>query len=228
MSLDRGQKATLANPMLRRPPRHPQQLKDLLLIFTLDERPLRDPLPIPPPHNILPQAPLIQPHPLLTGQEPYAPVEDVVAGEIYQRRSKLVPRHEQEVDSSPDGGAWEGGGAVPFAAVGFITGRESDFEVALVEELRDHPVEDYGADGLGGGVWLCDDEVDVAGICGSASVGSTDGELDRVVDFAAGFPNVLIVAVHFCARDARFEVVVMGDADLLVFGQVGLFEEVGE
>ena len=214
--------------MLRRPPRDPQQLKDLLLVLTLDERPLRDPLSIPPSHDILPQTPLVQPHPLLTGQQPYAPIEDVVAGEINQRRANLTPRHEQEVDSSPDGVAWEGSGAVPFAPVGFIRGGESDFEVALVEELRDHPVEDYRAQGFDGGVGLCDDEVNVAGIGGSATVGSTDGELDRVVDFAAGFPDILIVPVHFCAGDSPFEVFVTSDADLLVFGEVSFFEEVGE
>ena len=214
--------------MLRRPPRYAQHLKDLLLVLTLDERPLRDPLSIPPSYDILPQPPLVQSHPLLTGQQPYTPIEDVVAGEINQRRAKLIPRHEQEVDSSPDSSAWEGSGTVPFAPVDLIRGGESDFEIALVEELRDHPVEDYRAQGFDAGVGLCDDEVDVAGIGGSATVGSTDGELDRDVDFAAGFPDVLIVPVHFCAGDPPFEVFVMGDADLLVFGEVGLFEEVGE
>ena len=214
--------------MLWRPPRYTQRLKDLLLILALDQRPLSDPLSILPSHDILPQPPLVQPHPLLTGQQPYAPIEDVVTGEVNQRRSKLLPRHEQEVDSSPDGGAWEGSGAVPFAAVNSICGGKSDFEVALVEELRDHPIENYGAEGFDGGVGLCYDEVDVAGICGSATVGSTDGELDRVIDSAAGFPDVLIVAVHFCARDAPFEVFVMSDAYFLVFGEVSLSEEVGE
>ena len=214
--------------MLRRPPRYPQQLKDLLLVLTLDQRPLRDPLSILPSHDILPQSPLIQPHPLLTGQQPYTPIEDVVAGEIYQRRSNLIPRHEQEVDSSPDGGAWEGSGTVPFAPVGFIRSRESNFEIAFVEELWDHPVKDYGAEGFDGGVGFCDDEVDVAGIGGSATVGSADGELDRVVDFAAGFLDVLVETVHFCTGDTPFEVFVMSDADFLVFGEVSLFEEVGK
>ena len=214
--------------MLRRPPGYAQQLKDLLLVLTLYERPLRDPLSIHPSHDILPQPPLVQPHPLLAGQQPYAPIEDVIAGEINQRRANLTPRHEQEVDSSPDGSAWEGCGTVPFAAVGFIRGGESDFEIAFVEELRDHPVEDYRAEGFDAGFRLCDDEVDVAGICGSATVGSTYGELDRVVDFTAGISNVLIVPIHFCAGDSPFEVFVMGDADHLVFGEVGLFEEVGD
>ena len=80
--------------MLRRPPRHPQHLEDLPLILPLDQRPLGNPLPVPPSHDILPQPPLVQPHPLLAGQQPYAPVEDVVAREVNQRRSKLVPWHE--------------------------------------------------------------------------------------------------------------------------------------
>ena len=214
--------------MLRRPPRYPQQLKDLLLVLTLNKRPLRNPLSVPPSHDILPQPALVQPHPLPTGQQPYAPIEDVIAGEINQRRSNLIPRHEQEVDSSPDGGAWEGSGTVPFAPVGFVRGGESDFEIAFVEELWDYPVEDYRAERFNVGVRLCDDEVDVAGICGSATIGSTDGKLDRVVYFTADLSNVLIVPVHFCAGDPPFEVFIMSDTDLLVCGEVGLFQKVRE
>ena len=117
---------------------------------------------------------------------------------------------------------------MPFAAVGFVRGGESDFEIVLVEELWDYSVEEYRAEGFDGGGGFCDDEVDVAGVGGAATVGSSDGELERVVDFAAGFPDVVIVTVHFGAGDARLEVFVVGDADFLVFGEVGFFEEVGE
>lgn len=92
----------LTNPMLRRPPRHTQQPKNFPLILTLHQSPLRNPLSVPPPQNILPQPPLIQPHALPTRQQPYTPIEDIVPREIYQRGSDLCMRDEQEINAVPD------------------------------------------------------------------------------------------------------------------------------
>lgn len=97
-----------ADPMLRRPPRHAQQFKDPSLAASLKQRPLRDPLPIRPPHHILEQPALIKPHALPARQQPDAAIEDIIPREIYQRGAYLVPGHEQQVDGT---GFWVKAGA---------------------------------------------------------------------------------------------------------------------
>ena len=72
--------------MLRWSPGHPQQLKDPSLIPALDQTTLIQLLALLPTYHIRIQSSLVETHPLLTGQEPHAAVEDVIAREIDQRR----------------------------------------------------------------------------------------------------------------------------------------------
>lgn len=83
-----------ANPVLRRSPRHTENLEDLLLALALNQLTLRDLRSPLPSHDIRIQAMLIQSHALLARQKPNRPIEDVVPSEIDQRSTKLVARDE--------------------------------------------------------------------------------------------------------------------------------------
>lgn len=218
----------LANPMLRPPPRHAQELKNPLLAPPLHQRPLRNPFPIPAPQHIAPQPPLIQAHPLLAGQEPNAAVEDIVAGKINQRGAHLVPGHEQEVDAAPDGGPREASGAMPLGAVRGGGHGERGAEVGGAEEVRDDGVDDEGAQRGGGAVRFGEDEVDVARGGGAAAVGAADGDLDGGVESVDGGAEEGVVLGYFGAGDSREEVVVVVDAEFLVFRERGFAGKVGQ
>ncbi len=216
------------NSMLRPSPRHTQNLKDPPLAPPLHQRPLRDPLPIRAPNDIAPQPALIQPHPLPARQQPDTAIEDIIAGEIDQRRPHLVPRNEEEIDAPPDRRAGDGGRAVPFGAGRGRGAGKGGFEEALGEEERDDGVEEDGAEVVDGGVGLGDDEVDVAGVGGAAAVGAHDGDVDVLVDGVDSCADDGAVSFDFGAGDAAQEVVVVEDADLLVVGEVGVRQEMVE
>ena len=215
--------------MLRRPPRHAQKPKNLPLIPTLQQRTLRHPLSLPPAQHIRPQPALIQPHALPARQQPDAPIENVVAREIDQRGAHLRVRDEEEIDAVPDLGAREGGAAVPFGAVGAGGGGgEGVAEIVLLEEGGDHGVEDDGPQGFHAGVWFRDDEIDVAGIRGAATVGAADCDFDGGVFLVDGIADDAAVVFDFVSRNTSGEIVDVFDADFLVRRERGLCEEVVE
>ena len=59
---------TSAYSVLRRSPRNTKKLEYSLLVFSLDESPLRHPFPVLAPNYIFPQPTLVETHALLTSQ----------------------------------------------------------------------------------------------------------------------------------------------------------------
>lgn len=92
---------TSADTMLRRSPGHSQQFEDASFVMPLDEMTLCQLLPLLASQDILVESALVEAHALLAGQEPHAAVEDIVASEVYQRRSNLCTGHKQQVDPTP-------------------------------------------------------------------------------------------------------------------------------
>lgn len=88
--------------MLRRPIRHSENLKNLLLIFPLHQLPLGNLLPLLSSHDVPVQASLVQSHALLTSQKSHASIEEVTSGKIDQCRTQLIVRDKEKVNPSPD------------------------------------------------------------------------------------------------------------------------------
>ncbi len=88
-----------------------------LSLLCLDEGAARDFLPAQTPHEVGPQAVLVEAHAFLAGEGADAAVE-VVAGEVEERGTEFGSWDKEEVDMTPDGQRGKTGGAVPFGAGG--------------------------------------------------------------------------------------------------------------
>lgn len=161
-------------------------------------------------------------------QQPHTPIKDIVPREINHRRTHFLPRHEQEIHSTPHARSRQTSRAVPFGSGGGVVGRggEARAEVFAAEEQRDHgrghdgPQDRERRPGLG------DDEVDIARIGRPAAVAASDGQLQPGSDPGEDVAEVFGVGVDFRAGDAGEEVFEVGDAGFLVFGRVGVLGEV--
>jgi len=212
--------------MVRWPPWYAKQLENLPLILAFDQAALRDPLPVLSSKDILPQPSLIQTHPVFACQQPNTPVEDVVTSEVYESSADLVPGHQQKIDTTPHSIPRKGSSPVPFATVVFSGGRQTDPEVALVEQSRYHDLQHCGSENFEWAIRFCDDEVDIARVRSTTSVGSPNCELNASVDLAASVANIFVVVVHLLARYTSLEVTVVFDANLLILCQLRLVDEV--
>ena len=71
---------------------------------------------------------------------------------------------------------------MPFRTVSAVSGCEADFEVIRNEKAGNHRVDYESMDGGDRAVWFGDDEIDVARVNSAASIGTSNGDLDVLVD----------------------------------------------
>ncbi|KAK8019543.1 hypothetical protein PG990_004681 [Apiospora arundinis] len=83
-------------------PVHPEVAEDLALILPLHQLALGNLDIAPAAEHVLVQAALVEAHALLLGQQPHAPVEDVVAREVDEGGAELGLGDKEQVDASPD------------------------------------------------------------------------------------------------------------------------------
>ena len=221
-----GVHCKLADSVFWRPPRHSQQLKYFLLISSLHKTTLREPCPIPPSNHVLPQAMLIEPHPLLAREQSDAAIEDVISREINQSRTELIPWDEEEIDSPPNIISRKSTGTMPFAAVISFRSSKTGPQIAFLEEVRNDSPEHDSSKKLDGATMLCDNEINVATVLSSTTIGASYGELKARIDLADRLAHELIVLIHLLTRNTTLEVFEMLNTNPLVFGQSDLAKEV--
>lgn len=89
-------------------------------------------------------------------------------------------------------------------------------------------MEDDGVQDARCAVGFREDEVDVAGVWRPASVRAADGDLDGCIYLVNDGAEELAVGFYLFSRDPGLEIVVVFNADQLVFAKVGFADEIAQ